>query len=150
IRSFGASVISELKIGDNATIKNIFGYRRIRSLLEFDLDGASPEVVEGTDRLGYHQYSDEIQLLGEAFDKRLDYIIGAYGFRESGTDPQVTTAFFSTKNNNLAAANKSYSVFGQATYKLDAARRLSITLGGRETWDKRHIDISAFASGVCL
>jgi iron complex outermembrane receptor protein len=149
IKSWGASVISGYEFNDNLSIKNIFGYRKVDSHLQFDLDGTRYTIVDGTDALTAEQYSDELQLIGKAFDGNLDYIFGVYGFRERGPDPQVTLAFSVPAYNNLFARNKSASIFGQATYRIPAVQGLSFTFGGRQTWDSRYMNLSAYRGTTC-
>jgi iron complex outermembrane receptor protein len=149
IFSWGASLISEFELTDDLKLKHIFGYRKIKGLLQFDLDGTRFRVVDGTDALRARQYTHEVQLLGTALDGNLDFIVGAYTFRETGSDPQVTIAFNVPQFNFLYARNKSRSVFGQATYRIPAIQGLSVTLGGRQTWDKRYMNDSATRLGVC-
>jgi iron complex outermembrane receptor protein len=152
IRSYGASVISEFELADNLKIKNIYGYRRVKSFLYFDLDGSRFPIVDGTDALESQQYSDELQLVGTALDGALDFIVGGYFFRETANDPQVTYVLGAPQSNTLHARNKSKSVFGQLTYRIPAVKGLSVTLGGRETWDDRYMNGSSFQgifTGTC-
>jgi len=149
IFSWGASLISEFELTDDLKLKHIFGYRKIDGRLQFDLDGTRFPIVDGTDHLAARQYTHELQLVGTAMDGNLDFIVGAYTFRETGSDPQVTVAFNVPQFNFLYARNKSRSVFGQATYKIPALRGLSVTLGGRQTWDSRYMNDSATRLGTC-
>jgi iron complex outermembrane receptor protein len=152
VRSYGASVISEYKLTDNLAIKNIYGYRRVKSFLYFDLDGSRFPVVDGTDALESQQASDELQLVGTAFDGNLDFILGGYYFRETANDPQTTVVLGAPQSNTLHARNRSKSVFGQATYRIPAVKGLSVTLGGRETWDERYMNGSSYQgifTGTC-
>jgi iron complex outermembrane receptor protein len=152
VRSYGASVISEYELTDTLKIKNIYGYRRVKSFLYFDLDGSRFPIVDGTDALESQQYSDELQLVGTALDGSLDFIIGGYFFRETANDPQTTVVLGAPQSNTLHARNRSKSVFGQVTYRVPAVQGLSVTLGGRETWDDRYMNGSSFQgvfTGTC-
>ncbi|WP_404710791.1 TonB-dependent receptor [Sphingomonas sp. MMS24-J13] len=106
------------------------------------------------------QFSQEFQAVGSVGP--VDYVGGLYYFNEHVSDDAATpnsVAFNSTLTSvtvldpctgsagfgsaygcrsidRASRANaKSYAVFGQATYNLDA---LHFTLGGRNTWDRRN------------
>ena len=106
-----------------------------------------------------HQFSQEFQAVGSIAD--IDYVAGLYYFNEHVSDDAATpssnrwanggTAYtivdpftgsngfgseygFRSTDRASRATAKSYAVFGQATYNLDA---LHFTVGGRNTWDRR-------------
>ena len=106
-----------------------------------------------------NQFSQEFQAVGSV--GRLDYAAGLYYFNEQVRDDAATpssnafnaarTAYtildpctgsagfgsqYGCRSTDRAssASAKSYAVFGQATYNLDA---LHFTVGGRNTWDRR-------------
>src|SRR3546814_7361881 len=72
------------EISDNVTLKNIFGYRENELETRGNNDGlpANPTGFvfyktlhsQNNDR----QISDELQIQGQAFDNKLDYILGAF------------------------------------------------------------------------
>ena len=82
------------KIGDNATIKNIFGYNRVLSFDATDISGSpyswltigvpvgSPPPEPGFYNAGYtygtKQWSDELQISGSALDGKLKYVAGLF------------------------------------------------------------------------
>jgi iron complex outermembrane recepter protein len=89
---------TSLSIGDNATIKNIFGYNKVFSVDNTDLtgspfaqlvigaypnnSGAFPAYGPGGYNLGYSygtkQWSDELQISGTALDGKLKYVAGLF------------------------------------------------------------------------
>ncbi len=99
------SNISEYEINDSLTVKNIFGYRKMEWNRSNDADGtALPIFGAQTQGEGFvttdmplidtesEQFSNEIQLLGSAFDDRLDWLVGAYWYEMKGSqrgDTQV-------------------------------------------------------------
>jgi len=102
-------------------------------------------------------YSQEFQLSGLAFDGRLDFVVGAFGFYEdtdkgvtaSPTGPffnvvplvsagQANRAFYTNEATELLARNASASAFGQADWHFDAY--WTLTLGARYTWEERRLE----------
>lgn len=146
IRVWTVSNISTLDVG-GLTLKNIAGYRHLDSLVSFDIDGSSANVLFANERLNTPQVTDELQLLGTGLDNRLKYILGGYFFNETGTDLQVTPTLGTPSVNDISVTNRSYSVFGQATYKI--VPTVSFTAGLRETWDERKMTSRSTRGGTC-
>jgi iron complex outermembrane recepter protein len=131
------------------TLKNIVGYRSIKTDISFDYDASSARIIgAGTgnislfnsqNNLDGDQFSEEFQVLGTALDKRLDWISGLFYFREKNFDDQRSD-LFGRRANTGTGTNKSHSVFAQGTYRFAGIEGLSITAGYRYTWDKRQLD----------
>ena len=104
----------------------------------------------GAEQRSTDSYSQEFQLLGSAFDDKLDYVVGAFGFTEK-TDKGAATsptlffnglgfpnwAFYNSSLTKLEAENSSASIFGQADWHFDDY--WTVTLGARYTWEKREL-----------
>lgn len=136
-RVWGVANITTIDVGIG-TIKNIFGYRDVRTLAATDWDGSAALAFHNLNDLDAHQVSDELQLLGETLDGRLNYIVGAYYFRESGHEFQPAY----TLSPNLASreadvVNLSRSIFAQVDFEI--LPRFTITAGLRQTWDSRDL-----------
>jgi iron complex outermembrane receptor protein len=97
-------------------------------------------------------YSLELQLSGDAFDERLSYVVGAYGFDEdtdkgSASSPtgqlfnaldSPNTAFFTNTLAGLFAKNTSVSFFSQGDWRFDDY--WTLTAGLRYTWEERKLN----------
>jgi iron complex outermembrane receptor protein len=138
------------ELNDSLTLKNVIGWRSVSNFTGIDFDGSavlfSPTAPSGPitafnslNDFKAHQFSEEFQLLGKAFDNRLDWIGGVYYFREMGNDIQRSD-LFGRRINDGTGENKSRSVFGQGTYKFESMKDLSVTAGWRKTWDDRTVD----------
>lgn len=138
IWSAAVSNITNAELGD-ITLKNIIGYRKTNSYFSFDIDGSSQNILQGSDKMRVRQITDEVQLIGQAFDRALVYQVGAFFFDEKGTELQQTFQFGSNGYTDFDATNKSYSVYGQATYNLPWIEGVSVTAGLRQTWDQRQM-----------
>ncbi len=137
---WGVANITTFDVGIG-TIKNIFGYRDVDTESATDWDGSSALAFHNINDLNVHQISNELQFLGETMNGRLNYIVGAYYFRESGHEFQP--AF--TLSPNLASreadvVNLSRSIFAQVDFEF--ITNLTATVGIRQTWDDR--DLTSF------
>jgi iron complex outermembrane receptor protein len=86
------------------------------------------------------QFSQELQLLGSAMDKSLNYVLGAYYFKESGDLHDYVTFAEGLLQvdgpNDLATKN--YAFFGQVDWKL--TEQFGITVGGRYTHENKSFE----------
>ncbi|MCB2052108.1 MAG: hypothetical protein KDE63_11840, partial [Novosphingobium sp.] len=85
-RKWIVSNISTMELSDNLQLKNVFGFVRSKYFEAGELDGTRFGIdgrgnadtgAFGGDGL-IKQYSEELQLLGKAFNDRLDFVIGGY------------------------------------------------------------------------
>ncbi|GAB3103667.1 TonB-dependent receptor [Aestuariicella hydrocarbonica] len=155
--------------GDNIQLKSITSYREYNSHLEgLDVDAIT---VEGGDGLLYgiggvtpaalptagilhtsgskdhEQFSQELQLIGDAFNEKLDYVLGLYYFDEKGneTTPWELTSYSAASNslvilpygNWYEVTSESKAAFGQLTYYFNDSWNL--TYGFRYTEDKKSL-----------
>lgn len=135
------------EINDLLTLRNTIGYNDVESFQPTDLDGSpfmvmrqgTPEKADGFD-WNTEQLSNELQLQGEAFDGKLDYIVGLYISRE--TNENRIPVFLAADYPFLVFGgpfdywaeidNDSEAVFAQGTYAFN--ERWNFTLGYRHTW----------------
>lgn len=138
------------ELNDSLSLKNVIGWRKIRSFGSFDNDATglllttSPvngpvPLFNSNNALDAKQFSEELQLNGASFGKRLNWVTGAYYFYESGDDVQVSDLFF-RRINDGTAKNRSWSVYAQGTYDFQQIEGLSLTAGVRQTWDRREVE----------
>jgi len=154
-RAFDISNTSTLALTDELQLKNIFGYRHVRSNQKFDTDASAARVQSLETANNFRQVTNEFQLLG-SYDA-LDFIAGLYYFRERGTDfNSAYTSVPLARINNPASrsttggliTNISYSAFGSLTYRF--TDRLTASAGVRYTRDKRKIDLRSFTTNLPL
>lgn len=147
---------TELEVGSELKLKNVFGWNRSKSDDGFDYDGSPYHFFEtqGTPtandvkvnptngfRRGIRQISDELQLQGKALDGRLDFVVGGYYLNQKDSvvsnltfgQPIFTFPFIYTAQ----WETESVAGFAQASYKV--ADQLSLTGGFRYTHDKTQI-----------
>ena len=107
------------------------------------LDVIGPNgVASTTDDTEFKSASQELQLIGDTgfMAGRLEYVLGGYYYEDEaeldiiggaiGSGPLILQNFTTTRN-------KTYAAFSEVTVRPTADEKLSITLGGRYSHDKR-------------
>jgi len=143
-------------INDALTIKSLTGYRTARNDVDTDLAEAFSSPFSGgfitafavTDHYKNHQFTQELQAIGELFNHRVKYVAGLYYFDERGTHFEnvrinvgavgATPVYSESDLRDVAAQSKSKAAYAQATWTppiLDD--KLSLTVGARYTKDDR-------------
>ncbi len=148
--NFGLTNVTIGEISDLLTLKNIMNYRRVSMFENGELDGTNLPVLASQEDSLVKQLSEELQLQGRSDSGRLNYIVGGYYFVEDGYRANRTSAFGGVANPRRGeASNVSRSLFVQADYEF--ADALTLTLGGRYTWDRRQFrqEIRNGTTGVC-
>lgn len=157
VTNWGITNKTTWNISDNLTLKNIVGYRKNTRDVVQDYDGIPAFMITPYQFANVDSYSEELQLQGKAFDKKLTYILGGYYFREAGIDgafantlPQLTFAGARVPQSTPAARfinytagsgpSKSYAAFAAGTYHF--TDQWSVSGGVRYNEDKRTINIS--------
>jgi len=139
---------TKLEVTDGLTIRNIFGFSYNKETTGTVLDGNTAATggaigvpgipIPGNSR---RQVSDELQLQGSLFDKRLTYTIG--GYLEHQTTPGPTDSYIVQGAGAIQVSIVQYprttsrAVYGQVTYDLrDLLPGLKFDAGLRYTSDK--------------
>lgn len=150
----GHNLTASWDVAETATIKAITGYRRLNSFEYQDYHsgvfGPFPVFVV-RDRVDQEQFTQELQLVGSALDKRLQYVAGLYYFTENGDGTNLSITPAARVTRDVDFKNSAYAVFGQATLTpaiLD--ERLHVTAGARWSKDKRAATLvrTTFAGGA--
>jgi iron complex outermembrane receptor protein len=145
-RTYGHSLTLSLDLG-NATLKSISAYRNLRWKDAADLDGSPLDVAATQRDTSFHAYSQELQLTGAAMEDRLNYVAGAFYYKEKaetlgpqrffGFLNQVGAPGAADLQSDYGSHTKAWAVFAQLDYKLTEA--LKLTLGGRYTNERKDI-----------
>ena len=154
----GVSVTANWDINDNLSFKSITGWRETVGASENDLDPTAahltfisglehPEAVPDKT----HQITQELQLTGQAFDGKMNFVTGAFYFTEE-TDERAEVSevaaveiavlpgriFTLTSNRTeLLADNDSWAVYSQVDWNFNDNWRA--TLGARYTSEDRKL-----------
>ncbi len=131
---------------DSVTLRSISAWVTLNDYFRFDLAGGritAPNVyATAFDRQSdakSTQYTQEFQLLGTAASDRLDWIVGAFWFKEDAeqaiSDNLPMYFLFNLAPTLLDTNTESVALYAQATWKFTDA--LSGTLGLRRTEDDK-------------
>jgi iron complex outermembrane receptor protein len=140
IKNYGGTLTLDWSLADNAKLKSITSYRKLDWTSAQDGDGSPVQILETSFQMGQKQFSQELQLTGQAMDNRLEYILGAYYFEESGNLHDFVTfpggLLQIDGPNNLWT--KSYAGYGHLNYKI--TDKFSFTLGARFTREEKKFE----------
>ena len=155
-RNYAADDTMTIKLTDDITLKNIFGYREFVYYQSYDSDGLTFPEYElvgspyassgvGAPEPSRITYSDEIQLHGDSFQHRLHWQSGLFysvtgphspldrDLADIYPDPSFTMGIIQSQSS--IRHDKSKALYGQGTY--DVTDKLSLTVGARYTEDNR-------------
>jgi len=144
----GFAGIAAWRLGD-ATLKSITSYRYQRADFGIDSDHSASDYVTQTVLDSQEQTSEELQLLGKAFDDRLSYVLGATYFHLTGRDTynlDIAPGLYPLVGldiNELIYTHldsSSYSGYGHIQYNI--TDKLSISAGLRYTYVDKALDES--------
>jgi len=151
---WGASVTLDWDLTQDISLKSITAVRGFERTSAVDLDGTPFQLLEYPRVTAKDEaFSEELQLLGTSFDKRLDWIVGAYYSHESGDEDITQRSIFAINPAGLThqvapdVTNKSAAAFVQGTYKITDP--FSVTAGVRYTKDDRSLTASNYNNTTC-
>jgi iron complex outermembrane receptor protein len=131
-------------LADHLVLKSITGYRELDNETYQDYNtgvyAPAPILLIYFDS-EQKQFTQELQLIGDAFDSRLEYVAGFFYMDESADSYDYTKSMSlpgGRIDRDVTIDNKAYALYTQGTYTpalLDD--RLHVTLGGRVSRDER-------------
>ena len=142
VEAYGFAINARVDISDALTFRSITSYREDESASPIDFDALPAVDLDVPAFYRNDQISQEVQLIwddGGPFSG----LLGGY-YLDASADTQFDVRLFTTFDGFTAftQANvdtETYAVFGDFSY--DLTDQLSLSLGGRYTWDKRTADI---------
>ena len=149
-RNLIISNITTIELGSSAKIRNILGYTHLKNDVFGDIDGV-PWGIDDNGILGRRdntkQFSNELQVQGDAIGGKLDYVTGVYFSTETnvnitGSDLFQFPLIRQLQNNTAKTGSRTYAGYAQGTYDLSSAtgiEGLGITAGVRYTSESLRI-----------
>jgi iron complex outermembrane receptor protein len=135
--SYGTSATVDWEVDPAFKVRSITGYRRLHWASGLDTDGSPIDFFETSFAEGQHQFSQELQFIGDLFDSSLKLVGGLYYFNEGGYIHDYVT--FGGGLLQIDGPNtldtKSYATFLHADYKV--SDKIGISVGGRFSEDKK-------------
>ena len=141
VEGYGVALSGEIELSDIFTFRSISAWRKDDSSTPIDFDALPGVDVDVPGRYNNEQLSQELQLLVEAGP--LNGLVGGYFLDADASTPFDVRLFTSlaglTGFTDASVHTETFAVFGDFTY--DITDQLSISAGGRYTWDKREATI---------
>ena len=139
--AWGAGINIEWNL-NSFVVKSISSFRALKTEYTTDLDHSPITVVDNDSYVNLDAWSQEIQILGDAFNERLTWIAGVYYFYENGVnDDFVRFGQFFDLASGGEVTTEDIAIFGQGTY--DLTEKAELTVGLRWTKDEKDFDIDA-------
>jgi iron complex outermembrane receptor protein len=141
IEAYGLAMNISVDLSDSLTLRSISAWRKDDTLTPIDFDALPAADVDVPGGYFNEQVSQEVQLLVDAGP--FSGMVGAY-YLDATADTLFDVRLFTTLSGltaftNAAVDTETYAIFGDFTY--DLSEQLSLSVGGRYTWDKRTANI---------
>lgn len=143
----GASLRIKQDLSDRIAVKSITAYRGFDQPVDYENDGTADLAQKNLIHYKDKYFTQELQLNG-SFD-RFDLTLGAFYFHEvfdvsrdgfTRTGPLATSPVNKIGDVNSTTTD-SYAVYGQGTYAITDA--LKLTAGLRGTWEEKKFDFAS-------
>ena len=141
IEAYGLSMNIAVDLSDALTLRSISAWRKDDTFTPIDFDALPAVDVDVPGGYFNEQISQEVQLLVDAGP--FSGMVGAY-YLDATADTLFDVRLFTTLAGltaftKAAVDTETYAVFGDFTY--DFTDQLSLSVGGRYTWDERTANI---------
>ncbi|MFN3450855.1 MAG: TonB-dependent receptor [Sphingorhabdus sp.] len=141
IKAYGLAMNISVDLSDSLTLRSISAWRKDDTLTPIDFDALPAADVDVPGGYFNEQISQEVQLLVDAGP--FSGMVGAY-YLDATADTLFDVRLFTTLNGltaftKAAVDTETYAIFGDFTF--DFSEQLSLSVGGRYTWDKRTANI---------
>jgi iron complex outermembrane recepter protein len=143
VRSGGVSLSGEIGLNDWLKFRTITAYRKDHSATPIDFDALPAVDVDVPAKYRNHQFSQELQLVADKGP--LQGVAGLYYLNASAFDVFDVRLYTTVPGLGLTAATrgdvktKTWAAFTDLTYNF--TEQLSLSLGGRYTWDRRAANV---------
>jgi iron complex outermembrane receptor protein len=136
--NYGAMGSVDVQLSDNIALKSITAWRHYKSDWAQDVDNSPIANQMLNQTLVNNQWSEELRLTGKLFDGALDFAVGGFYFKRTGTlrarvDLNYAGIDFLHGPDPTPAENK--ALFANGTWHVTDA--FNLTAGIRHSWDKK-------------
>ncbi len=144
VKSWGTSLFLEAQPTDGLTLRSITSYRKDDSATPIDFDALPAQDVDVPGYYRNRQFSQEVQALISA--GRFNGLVGFYYLDATALTQFDVRLFVQYPAPTLLTAYTDANIgtetmAGFADFTFDFTDQLSLSLGGRYTWDKRQGDV---------
>ena len=139
--ALGISLTADYELSENLLLKSITAYRDLSAEFARASDGTPFDIFATEDEYEQDQFSQELQLIGG--NDQLDFIAGAYFFKEEGFNAVIASADATgipvfPFDIGGSTDNTSFALFGEATFHVK--EKLHLTGGLRYTTETKGYD----------
>jgi iron complex outermembrane recepter protein len=140
LRNWGFTGTAEFDVSDDAMVKSITSYRKSHWVSGLDGDGSPLNISTYSFNQRQRQFSQELQLVGTALDNKLNYVLGAYFFNESGflADYVIAGEGIYVIDGPNWLKTSAYAGFGQLDYRVNDL--IGFTVGARYTKESKEFE----------
>ncbi|AZI36869.1 putative TonB-dependent receptor [Caenibius tardaugens NBRC 16725] len=149
-RSYGHALTAAVEVGE-VTLKSITSYRNLKWNDRLDLDGSPYDIAYTGRDTKFHSFSQELQATGTVWDDRVNFVVGAFYYKEKAETegPQRFFGAFGTPvlyQSDYGSHTRAWALYAQTDIKITDP--LKLTLGARYTEEKK--DISRYYAGTLV
>jgi iron complex outermembrane receptor protein len=137
---WGLSANIDWKLGDSLSMKSITGWREFATYWSGDPDVSPLPLIVSVEHLNHEQFSQELRLSGQAWEKRLDYTVGAFYSDQTTTyENRVSFPFIGFPGYDFVGDDPVDSTTKAAFLHTEwhLADRINLTAGVRYTKDEK-------------
>lgn len=139
----GHSLTADIELSDRLSLVSISAYRELENTAWGDSDGTPLPIRGSTQGSEHEMFTQELRLVGSAFDDRFKYVVGAFYMHEKGELYNGNILASSNDINMADFKNDIGALFAEGTYSL--TERLDLTLGARYTEEKREMSKQTYS-----
>jgi outer membrane receptor protein involved in Fe transport len=140
LKAWGVATTLDWSLTGALSLKWINAYRDLQWSAGTDQDASPMTILSTSFTMPQHELSEELQLNGKAFDERLNFVVGAYYFRESGHLGDLVTfpgALLTIDSmNDLTTTAK--AIYAHLNFKV--TDKFAITAGARYTKEHKEFE----------
>ena len=134
IEVWSTAFTAVVDLADHMQLKSITSYRHTSGAFGQDRDGSNLDINAVENEFRQKQFTQELQIVGKV-PGVLDYIVGAYFFKETGQDINPVNFLVLDQQSGGYFNYKSWAGFAQGTWH--ATSKLDVTAGIRYTKDNK-------------
>lgn len=135
VNIWGASGTVDWKLAENVSLKSITAYRKVTGFWTRDSDHSPASIIQTNSDWKQDQFSQELQLLGDIADGKVNWVLGGYYSNENGNHKDLVNIVDAVFLSGAVLKGKSVAFFGQATWEM--VTDLNLTAGIRWTEDQK-------------
>lgn len=151
------TITGDIYLSDTLTLSTVLGMRDSRETVFIDFDGSSSTTFNVVRDQDYSQYSGELRL-ASSFEGPINFVAGVFHFHSEyslrqaikldlqmvGAPVPPNALYVNGNGDEDDHESTTTAIFAQADWAI--TDKLTLTLGGRATWDEKMIETRFYGS----